>query len=70
MATVKRARATKPPDTRFFRLDNVLVMPHVSAAIRSSSQRWGTAMLEELERFTRGKPLRYQILAEWYDLLA
>ncbi|HEV7213675.1 MAG TPA: hydroxyacid dehydrogenase [Chloroflexota bacterium] len=60
----------QPPDSPFFALDNVIVTPHVAGHSRDSHERQGLAMVEEVERFCRGEPLRYAIAAERYELLA
>lgn len=60
----------QPPDSPFFALDNVIVTPHAAGHSRDSHERQGLAMVEEVERFTHGEPLRYAIAEERYELLA
>ena len=60
----------QPADSPFYQLDNVVVTPHVAGATRESYAHQGKAMAAEVERFSRGEPLRYQILAERYDQMA
>lgn len=58
------------PDSPFFQLDNVIVTPHIAGHSRDSHERQGLEMVEEIERFSRGEPLRYAIAEERYALLA
>jgi phosphoglycerate dehydrogenase-like enzyme len=60
----------QPPDSPFFALENVIVTPHAAGHSRDSHERQGMAMVEEIERFTRGEPLRYAIPRDRYELLA
>ena len=59
-----------PPDSPFFQLDNVLLTPHMAGKARSTPGKLGHAIVDELERFQRGEPLRQEILPEKYDQLA
>ncbi len=59
-----------PPDSPFFQLDNVLLTPHMAGKARSTPGKLGHALVDELERFQRGEPLRQEILADRYDQLA
>ena len=42
-------------------LPNVVLTPHVAGSIGSERRRLGRMMTEELERFLRGEPLRWEI---------
>jgi phosphoglycerate dehydrogenase-like enzyme len=57
-------------DSPFFQLDNVLLTPHMAGKARSTPGKLGHALVDELERYQRGEPLRQEILAEKYDQLA
>jgi len=60
-----RSRLPQP-----FAADIVIVTPHAAGHSRDSHERQGMAMVEEIERFRRGEPLRCAIAAERYELLA
>jgi len=51
-------REPLPPDSPFWRLPNVLVTPHVSATTDQYWRRETDLIVENLGRYSRGKPLR------------
>jgi phosphoglycerate dehydrogenase-like enzyme len=63
-------REPQPADSPFYQFDNVIVTPHIAGGTRESYARQGRAMAEEIERFGRGEPLRYQIPADRFDQMA
>ena len=60
----------QPADSPFYRFDNVIVTPHIAGGTKESYAHQGLAMAEEIERFSRGEPLRYQIQAYRFDQMA
>lgn len=59
-----------PLDSPFRTLPNVLVSPHEAGHSLDSYARQGMAMVDEVERFLRGEPLRHQIAPERFALMA
>ncbi len=51
-------------------LPNVVITPHVAGSIGPERRRLGAAMVEELERYLAGEPLRYELSPERAALLA
>ena len=60
----------QPADSPFYRFDNVIVTPHIAGGTKESHAHQGLAMAEEIERFQRGEPLRYQIQPERFERMA
>lgn len=59
-----------PPDSPFRQLDNVFITPHIAAATIQARHRQGRTIVEEVQRFLNGDPLRYQITLEALDIMA
>jgi phosphoglycerate dehydrogenase-like enzyme len=57
-------------DSPYRRLENVLLSPHTAAAALDTHLRQGAAMVDEIERFFTGEPLRYRISPERFALMA
>jgi phosphoglycerate dehydrogenase-like enzyme len=53
-----------PPDSPFWRLPNVLITPHVSATTPRFWDREAALMLDNLERYLTGEPLRNVVNAD------
>lgn len=51
-------------------LPNVVLTPHVAGSVGPERRRLGAAMVEELERYLRGEPLRHELSPERAALLA
>ncbi|GAB1817084.1 hydroxyacid dehydrogenase [Herbidospora sp. RD11066] len=49
------------PDSPLWDLPNVVLTPHVAGALGSEVKRLGRAALDEVERLTRGVPLRFEV---------
>lgn len=49
------------PDSPLFDLPNITLTPHIAGTCPAESPRLGRAMIDELLRWHRGQPLRYQI---------
>jgi len=59
-----------PTDSRLYDLPNVFLTPHIAGAMGSETQRLGKLAVEEIERYARGEPFRYQIRREDLPRLA
>jgi phosphoglycerate dehydrogenase-like enzyme len=59
-----------PEDNPFRKLGNVVLTPHIAGASVQARHRQGQWMLEELQRFFRGEPLRYQVTADMLETMA
>lgn len=59
-----------PPDNPFRELDNVILTPHVAGLAVESRHRQGQWMLEELQRFFAGQPLRYGVTIDMLETMA
>jgi phosphoglycerate dehydrogenase-like enzyme len=57
-------------DSPFLQLENVLLTPHTAGASRQARLRQGTVIVEELERFFAGEPLRYAVTGEMLPTMA
>jgi len=42
-------------------MDNVILTPHMAGSVGPECRRMGRYMVEELGRFLRGEPLRYEM---------
>ena len=51
-------------DSPLYDLPNVFLTPHIAGAMGSETQRMATLAIEEIERYVRGEPLRYQVRRE------
>lgn len=62
----------EPPveDSPLYTLDNVVLTPHLAGSLGRECRRMGRMMVEELDRFLAGKPLRYAISRERALILA
>jgi phosphoglycerate dehydrogenase-like enzyme len=59
-----------PEESPLRRLPNVFLTPHKAGQTVETYRRQGAAMVEELERFFRGEPLRYQVSPHAYAIMA
>lgn len=59
-----------PADSELWDLPGVVLTPHIAGATRHSHRSQGTIVVEEIERWTRGRPLVHEILPGTYDRLA
>ena len=53
-----------PPDAPVLRLPNVMVTPHIAGSLGPECRRMGRYMVEELQRYLSGQPLRWQVRRE------
>lgn len=58
------------PDSPLFALPNVVLTPHIAGAADQECKRLGYCILEELDRFLAGEPLRWAITREMTARLA
>lgn len=59
-----------PSDSPYLQLENVIVTPHVAGASRQARLRQGNVIVEELERFFAGQPLRYAVTGDMLPTMA
>jgi phosphoglycerate dehydrogenase-like enzyme len=53
-----------PADSPLYTLANVVLTPHIAGSVGAECRRMGRYMVEELERFVDGKPLRWAVTPE------
>jgi phosphoglycerate dehydrogenase-like enzyme len=58
------------PDDPLLGLPNVLLTPHVAGGTVQARHRQGAVTVEEVRRFLAGEPLRYEITAARYEIVA
>jgi phosphoglycerate dehydrogenase-like enzyme len=59
-----------PPTSPFFKLENVLLAPHMAGNAQETRARLGDTIVDEIERFCRGEPLRYEITEQRLAVMA
>ena len=59
-----------PADSPLYDLPNVFLTPHVAGALGPETQRLLELVLDEIERFVRGEPLRHEVRAEDWERIA
>ena len=59
-----------PADSPFLQLENVIVTPHTAGASQQARLRQGTVIVEELERFWHGEPLRFAVTGDMLSTMA
>ena len=59
-----------PVDSPFRQLDNVVLTPHIAGLSIQARHRQGQTMVDEIERFIGGQPLRYEVTPEMLDIMA
>lgn len=52
------------PGSELYTLPNVVLTPHIAGSMAAECRRMGRYMIEELDRFLRGEPLRWHITRE------
>jgi len=62
----------RPPaeGSPLFTLENVMLTPHIAVCLGPECRRMGKLIVEELDRFLAGKPLKYEIDKERFLLMA
>ncbi len=64
------AQEPLPDDSPFRQLENVIITPHISAHTQQARARQGRFCVDEIERFLRGKSLRYEVTRAKLDIMA
>jgi phosphoglycerate dehydrogenase-like enzyme len=59
-----------PPGSKLYSLPNVLLTPHIAGSMGPECRRMGRYMIDELDRFLAGQPLRWQVSEELAKTLA
>jgi len=59
-----------PEDHPFRKLDNVILTPHVAGGTIEARYRQGQFMVEEMQRFIAGEPLKYQVTKDMLSTMA
>lgn len=59
-----------PADSPFLQLENVILTPHTAGASQQARLRQGTVIVEELERFWHGEPLRFAVTGDMLSTMA
>ena len=49
------------PDSLLRKLPNILVTPHIAGCLGPECRRMGQLMVDELDRYLAGQPLRYEL---------
>jgi phosphoglycerate dehydrogenase-like enzyme len=58
------------PGSALYSLPNVILTPHIAGSLQGECRRMGRYMLEELQRYLAGEPLRWTITREQAARLA
>jgi phosphoglycerate dehydrogenase-like enzyme len=53
-----------PTDSPLYTLPNVMLTPHIAGSVGTECRRMGRCMVEELQRFLDGEPLRWPVTPE------
>jgi phosphoglycerate dehydrogenase-like enzyme len=59
-----------PEDSPFRALENVILTPHVAGGTTEARERQGQYMVEEMQRFLAGEPLKYQVTKDMLAIMA
>lgn len=54
-----------PQGSPFYMLPNVILTPHIAGSVGNECKRMGRYMVEELERYIAGKPLKWEITPQF-----
>jgi phosphoglycerate dehydrogenase-like enzyme len=58
------------PDSPLYDLPNVFLTPHIAGSVGAECHRQAQYMIEELERYLAGQPLRYELTRERVAIMA
>jgi phosphoglycerate dehydrogenase-like enzyme len=67
---VNQSESQPPEGSALYSLENIVLTPHIAGSLGRECHRMGRLMLEELDRYLAGKPLRYRIDEERLKHLA
>jgi phosphoglycerate dehydrogenase-like enzyme len=59
-----------PTDSPLYMLPNVLLTPHIAGSVGEECRRQGRYMIEELERYLAGQPLKWAVTKERAAIMA
>ena len=59
-----------PPDSPLYKLSNVFLTPHITGSLGTETQRLTDYIIDEIERFANGRPLKFSIRREQLSRLA
>lgn len=59
-----------PAESTLLRLPNVVYTPHIAGAIGPEQRRLGRGMVDELRRYVRDEPLRWELRREQVEFMA
>ncbi len=59
-----------PADSPLYTLPNVLLTPHIAGSVGEECRRQGRYMIEELERYLAGQPLKWAVTKERAAIMA
>ena len=59
-----------PDDSILYHLPNVFLTPHIAGSLGTEVQRMSDDILDELERYSRSRPLQFRVAAEALPRLA
>jgi phosphoglycerate dehydrogenase-like enzyme len=59
-----------PPGSPLYTLPNVILTPHIAGSMDAECRRMGRYMIDELDRFLGGAPMRWQVTEEMSKTLA
>ena len=58
------------PNSPLYTLENVILTPHIAGSLGGECHRMGQHMVEELDRYLKGKPLLYEVSEERMFVMA
>jgi phosphoglycerate dehydrogenase-like enzyme len=58
------------PGSKLYTLPNVVLTPHIAGSMNAECRRMGRFMIDELDRYLAGRPLRWQVSEELAKTLA
>ncbi len=59
-----------PNESRFRRLDNVIISPHIASVTHQARHRQGAIITDEIDRFLQDGKLRYEVTRAMLDTMA
>jgi len=59
-----------PSDSPLYELPNVFLTPHIAGSLGDETSRMTELALDEIERFTQGRPLQHAVRREDWDRIA